>query len=168
MTDEALEAAARALLARLDACGLRIVTAESCTGGLIAAALTAVPGSSSAVHGGFVTYADAAKVAMLGVDPRLLASHGAVSRHVATAMADGARRRADVGMAIAVTGIAGPGGGSVEKPVGTVWFGVATGHGVTSERFVFNGDRDAVRRKTVLHALALGHRALDDPRTGEA
>lgn len=145
------EAALHALRAR----GLRVATAESCTGGLIAAALTAVPGASDVVHGGFVTYANEAKSRMLGVDPALIARIGAVSSEVAAAMAEGARAATGVEVAVAVTGIAGPGGGSAAKPVGTVWFGFAgPGEAAATERVVFPGDRDAVRAGTVRHALA--------------
>ena len=148
-------AAAAATLDALRTAGATLATAESCTGGLIAATLTAIAGSSDVVHGGFVTYANAAKVAMLGVDPAAIEAEGAVSDAVARAMATGARARTGATVAIAVTGVAGPGGGSPDKPVGTVWFGVAAPAGVHAERRVFAGDRDAVRRETVLHALFL-------------
>jgi len=111
---------ARACLAHAQAAGERIVTAESCTGGLIAAALTEIPGSSAAFESGFVTYSNPAKCALLGVAPELLAAHGAVSQPVALAMAAGALRCGLGQAAVAVTGVAGPGGGSAEKPVGRV------------------------------------------------
>ena len=111
---------ARAVLAEARALGLTIATAESCTGGLVAAALTGIPGSSDVVDRGFVTYSNAAKTAMLGVPSVLIATHGAVSAEVASAMAEGALRAAGTGLAVAITGIAGPGGGSAAKPVGLV------------------------------------------------
>jgi nicotinamide-nucleotide amidase len=132
-----------------------IATAESCTGGMIAAAITDIAGSSAVFGFGFVTYADTAKTAMLGVPAELIAAHGAVSEAVARAMAMGARERAGADVAVAVTGIAGPDGGSVEKPVGTVWFGLATREGVRAERIMFAGDRASVRAQTVEHALEL-------------
>lgn len=154
--DTELVTAAAAVLQRLRQRGIMVATAESCTGGLIAAALTEIAGSSDVVDRGFVTYSNAAKAAMLGVDPAVIARDGAVSEAVARAMAEGAVARSEAGIAVAVTGVAGPGGGSVEKPVGTVWFGVAERGGDTrAERFVFPGDRSAVRRSTVLHALGL-------------
>ena len=142
----------------LDACrarGWRIATAESCTGGLIASALTAIAGSSDVVECGYVTYSNAAKAAMLGVDPALIEANGAVSRPVAAAMAAGALARSGTQMAVSVTGVAGPGGGSADKPVGTVWFGLALAGSVTTECVTFPGDRDAVRAATVMHALRL-------------
>ncbi len=133
-----------------------LATAESCTGGLIAAALTHVPGSSDVVDRGFVTYSNAAKAEMLGVDPALIAAHGAVSEPVAAAMADGALARSAAGVAVAVTGVAGPGGGSADKPVGLVWFGCARRGGpARTERRVFTGDRAAVRAATVAFAFTL-------------
>lgn len=145
---------AAALLDVLRARGLTVATAESCTGGLIAAALTSVAGSSDVVAAGFVTYSNAAKTAMLGVSAALVASHGAVSEAVALCMADGALQGSEADLAVAVTGIAGPGGGSAEKPVGLVWFGAARRGGPTwAEQAVFPGDRAAVREATVRHAL---------------
>ncbi len=156
MIDDGIAGAARALLARLRARGVMVATAESCTGGLIAAALTEIAGSSDVVDRGFVTYSNAAKASMLGVDPGVIAAQGAVSEAVARAMAEGALARSEAGVAVAVTGVAGPGGGSAEKPVGTVWFGLAALGVVTrTERVVFPGDRAAVRRATVLHAFGM-------------
>ena len=156
MLDDATLAAAAALLAHLRARGQRIATAESCTGGLIAAALTHVPGSSDVVDRGFVTYSNAAKTEMLGVPAALIAARGAVSGEVAAAMAEGALQRAGVEVAVSVTGVAGPGGGSADKPVGLVWFGLAQrGAAVATMRRVFPGDRAAVRAQTVAAALAL-------------
>ena len=133
-----------------------LATAESCTGGLIVAALTEVAGSSDVVDRGFVTYSNDAKSEMLGVPPGLIGTHGAVSGPVAASMAEGALQRSKAALAIAVTGIAGPGGGTESKPVGTVWFGLAIRDrtGVT-ERQIFAGDRAAVRQATVAHALAM-------------
>src|SRR6185503_3781791 len=119
-------ALANEIIASLKAQRLTIATAESCTGGLIAGALTSVAGSSDVVYGGFVTYANEAKIAMVGVPFGLLREFGAVSKEVATAMAEGALAAAGTHIAVAVTGIAGPGGGSAEKPVGLVYFAVAT------------------------------------------
>lgn len=138
-----------------------IVTAESCTGGLIAGALTDVPGSSEAVHGGFVTYANEAKERMIGVPAELLKAHGAVSEQVARAMAEGALQTTGVAIAIAVTGIAGPGGGTEGKPVGLVHFGCATGDGTRThvERFGDLG-RQEVRERSVITALDLVIEAL--------
>lgn len=143
----------------LDACrrrSLRIVTAESCTGGLIAAALTEIAGSSEVVDRGFVTYSNEAKSEILGVDADLIATNGAVSEPVARAMAEGALARSHADLAVSVTGIAGPGGGSPEKPVGLVHFGLAAADGSTqAEHRVFEGDRSGVRRDTVIRAIEL-------------
>ena len=130
-----------------------MATAESCTGGMIAAACTDLAGSSNWFERGFVTYSDEAKTEMLGVDAELIARHGAVSEEVARAMAYGAIRRSRAQSAVAVTGVAGPGGGSAGKPVGTVWFAWATPAGLASEVRRFDGDRAAVRQATVRHAL---------------
>jgi nicotinamide-nucleotide amidase len=149
----------------LKACARRKVlaaTAESCTGGLIIAAMTDIPGSSSMVDRGFVTYSNDAKVDMLGVRRETLDAHGAVSAETAGEMAAGALVRSEASIALAVTGIAGPDGGSAEKPVGLVWFGVAVeGRPVHVEKCVFdNRGRDYIRRETVKHALKLGVAAL--------
>ena len=130
-----------------------VATAESCTGGLIAGACTEISGSSDWFERGFVTYSNAAKTELLGVSAELLAVHGAVSEPVVRAMAAGALERAPVQWSLAVTGVAGPTGGSPDKPVGTVWFGWAGPAGVTSERQLFPGDRQAVRLATLAHAL---------------
>ena len=129
------------LIALYKARNMTLATAESCTGGLVAGAITAIPGSSSVFTHGFVTYANAAKTEMLGVPETMLAAHGAVSAQVARAMAEGARTRAGTNAAISVTGIAGPDGGSPEKPVGTVWFGLATAKGSLAEHQIFTGTR---------------------------
>ena len=130
-----------------------LATAESCTGGMVAAACTDLAGSSAWFERGFVTYSNAAKTQMLGVDALLITSHGAVSEPVARAMAQGALRHSAAQVALAITGVAGPGGGSVAKPVGTVWFGFAGPWGVHSELQHFGGDRAAVRQAAALHAL---------------
>lgn len=156
-----LTRAAEALLRRCRAAGLRLATAESCTGGLIAGTLTEVAGSSDVVERGFVTYSNEAKREMLGVPAGLIADKGAVSAEVAAAMAEGALARSQADMTVAVTGIAGPGGATAGKPVGLVWFGLARrGAETTVERQVFPGDRGAVRRATVARALALFDESL--------
>lgn len=132
----------------------RVAVAESCTGGWIAKYLTDLPGSSAWFEYGFVTYGDNAKIGLLGLDPALIAAQGAVSEAVATAMARGAAARAGADFAVAVTGIAGPDGGSADKPVGTVWFAwQAPGTVAVTKCHVFQGDRDTVRRQTVSTAL---------------
>jgi nicotinamide-nucleotide amidase len=130
-----------------------LATAESCTGGMIAAACTDLAGSSQWFERGFVSYSDAAKTELLGVDATLIAAHGAVSEEVVRAMAQGALAHSHAQVAVAVTGVAGPTGGSAAKPVGTVWFGWATPSGLVSEVQHFPGDRAAVRSATVQHAL---------------
>jgi nicotinamide-nucleotide amidase len=137
------------LLAR----GWMLATAESCTGGLIAAACTDLPGSSEWFDRGFVTYSNEAKTDLLDVDPALIEAHGAVSEVVARAMAFGAIRHSRARVSIAVTGIAGPSGGSPDKPVGTVWFGFMVDGRLASETKRFAGDRTAVRQATVAYAL---------------
>jgi nicotinamide-nucleotide amidase len=141
------------LAAVLKARGAMLATAESCTGGLIAAACTDLSGSSEWFERGFVTYSNAAKIELLGVDPALIERHGAVSEVVARAMAFGATRHSQAQVGVAVTGVAGPTGGSAEKPVGTVWFGFCIDGALTSEPRHFPGDRAAVRAATVVHAL---------------
>lgn len=133
--------------------GWYLALAESCTGGLMAATCTSVAGSSGWFERGFVTYSNSAKSDLLGVPPSLIECHGAVSEPVVRAMAAGALTHSRAQVAIAVTGVAGPGGGSLDKPVGSVWFGFALASGVTSELQRFDGDREAVRRATVQHAL---------------
>ena len=154
MTDDLIALAAD-LIARATARGVTVATAESCTGGLIAATLTEVPGSSAVVDRGFVTYSNAAKIDMLGVRVATLDAHGAVSEEVAAEMARGARDRAGVALAVSVTGIAGP-GGSEFKPEGRVCFGLASGEGVRTETVEFGAiGRAKVRRATVDHALGM-------------
>ncbi|HEY8518681.1 MAG TPA: CinA family protein [Gammaproteobacteria bacterium] len=152
-SDAELEDLARRVGRACVARGLRAGAAESCTGGWIAKAVTDIAGSSGWFEGGFVTYSNAAKTRELDVPAALIETHGAVSEPVAIAMAEGARRRLGVDLAVAVSGIAGPGGGTAEKPVGTVWFAWADAEGTVSERRHFPGDREAVRRATVKHAL---------------
>ncbi len=142
------------LAARLRARGAMMASAESCTGGLIAATCTELSGSSEWFERGFVTYSNAAKTDSLGVPAALIAAHGAVSEPVARAMAAGAVAHSAARCALAVTGVAGPTGGSADKPVGTVWFGWCTPAGVASEHRRFDGDRAAVRAQAVRHALA--------------
>jgi nicotinamide-nucleotide amidase len=135
---------------------LKLVTAESCTGGLVAAALTAIAGSSDVVDRGFVTYSNEAKHEMLGVAWDTLEKHGAVSEPVARAMARGALTHSMADISVSVTGVAGPGGGSVEKPVGLVHFSAArSGFDLIAERHVFPGDRDGIRRLATITALNL-------------
>ena len=149
-----LDALVIELAARLRERGWRMATAESCTGGLIAAACTELSGSSDWFERGFVTYSNAAKTDSLGVPAALIDAHGAVSEPVARAMAAGAVAHADAQCALAVTGVAGPTGGSADKPVGTVWFGWSTPAGEVTEHRRFDGDRAAVRAQAVRHALA--------------
>jgi nicotinamide-nucleotide amidase len=134
----------------------RVATAESCTGGLVAAVLTAIADASDVVERGFVTYSNKAKGELLGVPPETIAEHGAVSAETAAAMARGAITRAGVDLAVSVTGIAGPGGGTAHKPVGLVYIGIARKDGAAQvERRVFPGDRSGVRHAAVRLALEL-------------
>ena len=154
----------------LDACrihGLKVATAESCTGGLIAGALTEIPGSSDVLDRGFVTYSDAAKEDMLGVPASILERHGAVSRETADAMAAGALATSNADLAIATTGIAGPGGGSAEKPVGLVHFSAAARDGRRLHRERRYGDigRSSVRAHAVVEALAILESMATDAQT---
>ncbi len=150
MTPELCTELARVLQRR----GWMMATAESCTGGMIAAACTDLGGSSNWFERGFVTYSNQAKTDMLGVDAQVITREGAVSEAVARAMAAGALARAPVQAAVSVTGVAGPTGGSDAKPVGTVWFGWNIDGQIRTERQRFDGDRAAVRSATVRHALA--------------
>ena len=159
-----IETLVPALADALRRAGLKIATAESCTGGLIAAACTTVAGSSDWFERGFVTYSNEAKAEMLGVAPALIASHGAVSEPVARAMAEGAIAHSHAQLAVAVTGVAGPSGGSPSKPVGTVWLAWArVGQTPRAELLQLAGDRRAVRELSVLHAL---RRLLDAAEAG--
>ena len=160
MIDPALLAEAETLLALCRARGLRLVTAESCTGGLIAATLTAIAGSSDVGERGFVTYSKEAKTELLGVPEDLIAAAGAVSAEVARAMVEGALARSPAEVALGVTGIAGPGGATAGKPVGLVFVGMQRrGAEPVVERHVFAGDRAAVREASVARAFALARRA---------
>lgn len=136
--------------------GFTVATVESCTGGLVCGALTAIAGSSSMVQGGLITYANEAKAALAGVPVNMIAQHGAVSEPVARAMAEGGRQRLDATFAVSITGVAGPGGGSVEKPVGLVHFACAGPSGTRHrERRFGEQSRDEIRRLSVLEALDL-------------
>ena len=149
------------LLAALQAAGLTMATAESCTGGLIAAALTAIPGSSASMLGGFVVYSNAMKTSQLGVPEAVLAAYGAVSEAVARSMAEGARARSGADIAVSCTGIAGPGGATPGKPVGLVHLAAArAGRPTLHMSTVFPGDRVAVRAATVDAALGLVRRLI--------
>lgn len=161
MIDDDTYARAVAVLDAFRARGWTLATAESCTGGLVAGALTAVPGSSHVVDRGFVTYSNAAKTAMLGVPEATLAAHGAVSEATARAMAAGACAAAGVDAAVSITGIAGPGGGSTEKPVGLVHFACARRDGTVEHREKRFGDlaRAEIRHRSVIEALDLLARA---------
>ena len=156
MISDQLLTEAEALLAACRAKGIVLATAESCTGGLIAATLTAIPGSSDVVDRGFVTYSNESKNEMIGVPMLLIEAHGAVSEQVARAMVEGALARSRATIAVSVTGFAGPGGGSAEKPVGTVCFGLAEkGRPAVTERHILPGDRSGVRSATVAHVFAM-------------
>jgi nicotinamide-nucleotide amidase len=166
MDDAIRDTAARVL----DACrthGLKVATAESCTGGLVAGALTEIPGSSDVLDRGFVTYSNAAKETMLGVPAMTLERHGAVSRETANAMAAGALAMSDADLAVAITGIAGPGGGSAEKPVGLVHFAAAArdGRRVHREKRYGEVGRSAVRKEAVAEALAMLELLADGARS---
>lgn len=147
--------AAEKLVALLKARGVTCATAESCTGGGVGAAITGVPGSSEVYLGGVVSYANSVKRGVLGVPQTVLDTVGAVSSESAAAMAAGVRGLVGADVAVSVTGIAGPGGGTAEKPVGLVWFGLATRDGVRAEKAIFRGDRERVRAQAVTHALGM-------------
>jgi nicotinamide-nucleotide amidase len=155
MTEADREARARAVLDACRAAGLTLATAESCTGGMVAAALTDIPGSSDVVERGFVTYSNAAKTELLGVPAALIAAHGAVSESVARAMAEGALAASPADLAVAVTGIAGPGGGTATKPEGLVHFACARRGGATAHARIEFGaiGRAEVRARSVQKAL---------------
>jgi nicotinamide-nucleotide amidase len=155
--DAELQSAARRIIETCTGRGLTIATAESCTGGLVAGALTEIAGSSAVVLCGFVTYSNEAKERMVGVPAEVLAAHGAVSRPTAQAMAEGALAHCPADLAVAITGVAGPGGGSAEKPVGLVHFAAAARAGgrIARERRYGDIGRAAVRHASVLEALAM-------------
>ena len=146
---------AEKLVELLKARGLTCATAESCTGGGVGSAITAVPGSSAVFAGGVISYSNEVKADVLGVSRDDLARVGAVSGEVAAQMAEGARRLLKTDMAVSLTGIAGPDGGTETKPVGLVWFGLATKAGVRTEKAIFSGDRAQVRAQAVTHALGM-------------
>ena len=171
ISDQELHDAARALLALYVEKKLTLATAESCTGGLLAATLTEIPGSSAVVERGFVTYTNEAKQQMLGVPAETLQRYGAVSRQSAEAMARGALAHAPVNVAVSITGIAGPGGATAEKPVGLVHFAaVSRGGGLTTYEGRYGGiGRSEVRRRSVLQAIAmLQEIAQDEPTASPA
>lgn len=157
-TDNDIETLAEAFVAELTAAGKSIATAESCTGGWVAKALTDIAGSSACFAYGIVSYSNGAKESVLGVQPATLEAHGAVSEPVVREMAEGALRLSGADLAVAVSGVAGPGGGTAEKPVGLVWFAWARRHDgdcdVYAEQRRFDGDRAAIRRQSVETALA--------------
>jgi PncC family amidohydrolase len=155
VTDDRLVAQADRLYRVCVERSLTVSTAESCTGGLVAHAITEIAGSSAYFLGAFVTYADDVKRDQLGVPAELLAAHGAVSAQVARAMAEGARARLGSDLAVAITGIAGPGGGSAEKPVGLTYVAVADGDGADVRRHLWTGDRSANKRDSAAAALDL-------------
>jgi nicotinamide-nucleotide amidase len=156
------EPLARAVLEACMQRGIMLATAESCTGGMIMAALTDIAGSSAVVDRGFVTYSNAAKMEMLGVSAATLDAHGAVSAKTALEMAAGALARSHAGLALSVTGIAGPDGGSAEKPIGLVWFGLALRgfQPIAEQRTFENRGRDFIRRESVRTALEMALKAL--------
>jgi nicotinamide-nucleotide amidase len=157
-----LLALSRAVIDAYGKAGKMLAAAESCTGGMVSAALTDIAGSSVAVERGFVTYSNAAKTELLGVDAALIQAKGAVSAEVAAAMAEGALLHSRAAVAVSVTGIAGPDGGSAEKPVGLVWFGLASAGKVRTDRMIFAGDRAAVRSQATEKALNLLLEGLRD------
>ena len=146
---------AERLVDLLRARGLTCATAESCTGGGVGHALTAVPGASAVYFGGVVSYDNSVTREVLGVPAAVLAQDGAVSASCAAAMADGVRRLLKTDLAVSVTGIAGPDGGTAEKPVGLVWFGLATAEGVRTEKAIWQGTREGIRQEAIRHALGL-------------
>jgi nicotinamide-nucleotide amidase len=156
MFDQPLTIQAENLLSLMRQKACRVATAESCTGGLVSALLTAIPGSSDVVDRGFVTYSNEAKQEMLGVSPDIIAAHGAVSESCAKAMAIGALQHSHADIAVSITGIAGPGGGSADKPVGLVFFGVATAQSCEAFEMRFGPkSRDAIREASVHKVLEL-------------
>ena len=146
---------AEKLVALLKAQGLTCATAESCTGGGVGAAITAVAGSSAVFAGGVISYANEVKRDVLGVKAETLATAGAVSSETAAQMAEGVRKLLKTDLAVSLTGIAGPDGGSDEKPVGLVWFALATKDGVRTEKAIFPGERASIREQAVVHALGM-------------
>jgi len=163
VSDEDIAAVAERVARLLEARGVTLATAESCTGGWISKSLTDIPGSSAWFEYGFVTYGDNAKEMMLGIEPALIEVHGAVSREVAADMAVAARVVSGADLALAVTGVAGPGGGTEDKPVGTVWLAWNGPNRRAATRVeTFRGDREVIRRQTVITALQGVLRQLAD------
>ena len=158
----AVESLARTVLEQLARRNETLAVAESCTGGLLGAAITEVPGASAVFLGGVISYSNAVKEAVLGVPASVLEGHGAVSEQVARAMATGVRDRLGATWGVSITGIAGPDGGTEDKPVGLVNWSVASPHGVTTEHRVFSGDRATVRLRSVRSALDLLRRRLGE------
>ena len=150
-----MSAVAENLVSLLTARGLTCATAESCTGGGVGSAITAVPGSSAVFAGGVISYSNEVKREVLGVSARSLETVGAVSPEVAAQMADGVRKLLKTDLAVSLTGIAGPDGGSEEKPVGLVWFGLSAKDGTRTEKAIFRGDRAQVRAQAITHALGM-------------
>lgn len=143
------------LVALLKARGLVCATAESCTGGGVGSAITAIPGSSAVFAGGVISYANEVKRDVLGVKASTLETEGAVSSETAAQMAEGVRKLLKVDIAVSLTGIAGPDGGSEEKPVGLVWFGLSTAQGTRTEKAIFRGEREKIRESAIVHALGM-------------
>ena len=170
MSEQNQRSLAKQVLELCRAGGMRVATAESCTGGLVAAALTAIAGSSDVVECGFVTYSNAAKQKLLGVPAATLFRYGAVSGETAAAMAKGALKRSDADFAVSITGIAGPGGGSKQKPIGLVHFAVASRDGrmLKRRRLLGNIGRRRVRKRSVVEALVLLARLAEGKRPGAA
>lgn len=162
-SDDELETLARELGHCLRRRGLMLTTAESCTGGWVAKALTDIEGSSAWFERGFITYTNEAKQEMLGVDPEIIDANGAVCEATVRAMAEGALHKSHANLSLAITGIAGPGGGTPYKPVGLVWFAWAgDGQDLVSREHIFDGDREAIRRQAVLTALRGVMERLDE------
>ena len=149
------------LVEKLNEKHLTIATAESCTGGMIGGCITSVSGASNVYNEGYITYSNEAKEKNLGVSHITLETYGAVSENTAREMADGVRRKANADIGIAVTGIAGPGGGTEEKPVGLVYIGVATQKSVEAHKFIFSGGREEVRKSTVENAVRLAYEVCE-------
>ena len=149
------------LVEKLNEKNMTIATAESCTGGMIGGCITSVSGASNVYNEGYITYSNEAKEKNLGVSHITLETYGAVSENTAREMADGVRRKANADIGIAVTGIAGPGGGTEEKPVGLVYIGVATQKSVEAHKFIFSGGREEVRKSTVENAVRLAYEVCE-------
>lgn len=155
MFSEQINALAQDIIQKASAKNLMVSTVESCTGGLIAATLTDISGSSACVAGGLITYSNQLKTKLADVQESTLSAFGAVSEETALEMAKGGKNSTQSNITISVTGVAGPTGGSPEKPVGTVWFGIASDHHISAEKHMFSGTRTDVRTQTVQHALTM-------------